>query len=268
VTSFDCAFCASSQVLPQKETTALHKPESVLPFVVEQQEVLDKFRVWIKSLWFRPSELKKQARVDGMKGVYLPFWTYDALTFSFWLAESGHYYYEKDANGKRVRKTEWRTAAGSHDEFFDDVLIQGSPSVPSHLVRALEPFETKKLIPYKPEYLSGKAAEDYRRDMVACWPDARARIDGAIKAACKKKIPGDTHRNLKVRTSYNNRTYKLCLLPIWLASYRYMNKSYTYAVNGQTGRISGDAPFSWIKIAAFVLTLASLIGAFVYFQNA
>ena len=266
VSSYLCAFCSSNQVVPQENAVTLHTPESVLPFVVEQREVLEKFRVWIKGLWFRPSELKKQARADRVQGIYLPFWTYDSLTNSWWTADAGYYYNETNDQGEEVRKTRWEPASGTHSKFFDDVLIQASPSVEPGLIRSLEPFDTKKLVPYSPEFLSGMAAEDYRSDMLECWPDARSRINSVIKSECGRMVPGDTHRNLSVTTSFLNRTFKLCLLPIWIASYRYQNKPYTYVVNGQTGKITGVAPYSWIKITAFILTIAAIIGAIAFSQ--
>ncbi len=261
ITSYSCAFCGSNQVVPQEQSTNLHKPESVLPFQVDQKRCIEEFKKWIASLWFRPSALKKQAKHDRLRGVYLPFWTYDALTASWWTAQAGYHYYEKDSEGKRVRKTRWESAAGDHHEFFDDVLIQASPSVAPGMVKDLEPFDTSKLVPYQPDYLSGMAAEDYRRDMPECWIDARAEIDTAIYSACARKVPGDTHRMLNVTSTYLNKTYKLCLLPIWIASYRYNEKPFTYVVNGQTGEVTGSAPYSWVKITLAVLAVLAIIGA-------
>ena len=266
ISSFSCAFCGSNQVLPQEQSTTLHKPESLLPFLVDQKQCLDAFRAWVKSLWFRPNALKAQARPEQLKGVYIPFWTYDSMTQSWWNGEAGYYYYESESyleNGewktRRVRKIRWEWRDGTHAEFFDDVPVQGSPSVDASLVRAIEPFDTKQLVPYKPDYLSGLAAEDYREDMIACWPRAKDRIDSAIYSACKQKLGGDEQRNLSVTTSYLNRTYKLCLLPIWIASYRYQEKPYTYIVNGQTGKVAGKAPWSWLKITLFVVTIIAIL---------
>ena len=267
ITAFSCAFCGSNQVVPNEEVRALHKPESLLPFRVPRDEVVQLFKTWVAGLWFRPNALKRQARADGLKGVYLPFWTYDAMTHSWWTAQAGYHYYEKDSEGNRVQRTRWESASGTHDEFFDDVLVQASPSVDAGLVQSLEPWPTKSLQPYQPQYLAGKLAENYRNDMPECWDTARSRIDSAIHSACSRAVPGDTHRFLNVKTSYLNRTYKLCLLPIWLATYRYSNKPYTYLVNGQSGEVTGDAPWSWVKISFAVLTVAAIIGGIVYAQN-
>ena len=128
ITSFSCAFCGSNQVLPQEQSTTLHKPESVLPFLVDQKRCLEEFRKWVNGLWFRPNALKQQARPEQLRGVYIPFWTYDSMTQSWWQGEAGHYYYEEESyrqNGewktRRVRKIRWEWREGTHAEFFDDV---------------------------------------------------------------------------------------------------------------------------------------------------
>jgi DNA-directed RNA polymerase subunit RPC12/RpoP len=267
VTATSCAFCGSDKVQPQADSPRLHKPESVLPFVVTKEQTLEVFRRWVSKLWFRPSALKKQARPDRLRGVYLPFWTYDSMTSSFWTAQRGDHYYEEDSEGNRERKTRWRSVSGDHSAFFDDVLVAGSSSVEAKLLQAVEPFDTNDLVPYQPAYLSGMVAEDYRTDMLECWPIGKGRMDVRINAAVVSMIGGDTHRRLDIQTTYLNRTYKLCLLPVWLATYRYNNTAYTYIVNGQTGAVAGTAPWSWVKIASFVLSIVGIIGGIIWSQQ-
>ena len=267
VTAASCVFCGSTQIQPMEQSPHLHKPESLLPFQVTRDQCIDLFRKWIKGLWFRPSSLAAEARADGLNGVYVPFWAYDALTYSLYHAERGDHYYETDDKGNRTQRTTWTWVNGTHSEFFDDVLAPGSASVARSLSQAIEPFDTKALVPYKPEYLAGLVAEDYRIDMPTAWGTAKSRVDDAIREACKRKVGGDTQRSLSIQTSYMNRMYKLCLLPIWIASYRFQSKSYSYLVNGQTGRVSGQAPFSWIKITLFVLALAAAIGGIAWLAN-
>ncbi len=269
VTSFKCAFCGSNQVEPQTGSSRLHRPESLIPFVIAQKQALERFRVWVKSLWFRPNALKKQATPEDLHGVYLPFWTYDSFTHSWYEGERGDHYYEEESyleNGewktRRVRRTAWTHVSGQHQQVFDDVPIPGSPSASPKLIREVENWDTKSLVNYSPDFLSGFCAEDYREDMLACWPRAKQRIDDVIYGECVRRVGGDEQRNVNVSTSYLSRTYKLCLFPLWIASYRYQGKPYTYVVNGQTGTVSGNAPLSWIKITLFVV---ALLGAIAFF---
>ncbi len=228
-------------------------------------------KTWIASLWFRPSALKKLAQLGQIRGVYIPHWTYDSMTHSFWEAQSGYYYYETesytDSEGnsqtRQVRKTRWKWTSGKHQAFFDDVLVCASKGVDPGLMVQAYPYDTTRLVNYDPRFLAGWAAENYRRTMLECWPDAREFIDGKIRTACAAKVPGDTHRSLSVESSYMNKTYKHCLLPLWFGTYHFKNIVWPLMVNGQTGEVVGKAPYSWVKITLLVLGILGTIALIV-----
>lgn len=270
VTSFSCPFCGSNQVEVIQASKRM-RPESLIPFAIDKKDAGKRFQDWIQRAWFRPDGFKKLARLERIYGVYLPHWTFDAMTESSWQAEAGHHYddYEvyTDAQGqtqkRSVRKTRWEWVKGKHSAFFNDVLVPATDTVDANLIAGIYPFSTEKLVAYDPRYLAGWAAEDYKLEMPACWPSAKAYIDGQIQSACAGKIGGDTHRNLTVWTSYFNQTYKLCLLPVWVSSYRYNNKLYSCLINGQTGQVAGTAPCSWLKVSLTVLFIVSLVTAII-----
>ena len=266
VTSFSCPFCGSNLVSASDDLIDRRKPESLLPFRITESAAVANFKAWIQGLWFRPNTLKTQASAGDIRGTYVPYWTFDTFTRSFWTAQSGTYYYVRDDEGKRQRKIRWRHVSGTHNAFFDDELVSGSRAVNKTLLKKIEPFPTDQLLGFREEYLAGHMALAYDNDMLECWPEAQSQIDAQVRAACRRAIPGDTHRGLAVTTSYLNRTYKLCILPIWIATYRYRNESYSYVVNGVTGTIAGDAPWSVIKILGAVVALAVVVGtAYQYF---
>ena len=268
VRSTTCPFCGSPQVDTTEAVEGV-RPESVIPFSVTETEAVTAFQKWIQGLWLRPNALQRLARLGTVQGVYIPHWTFDSLTQSFWSAESGTYYTETewytDSEGERqsrpVQKTRWEPASGSHRALFDDCLVHASRGVDVGLIRQIEPFHTEALVAYDPRFLAGWLAEDSQRTMRECWPDARTRMDEAIRNACIRKIPGDTHRGLSIRTRYLHPTCKLCLLPVWIAVYRYRRESYPCLVNGQTGEIHGKAPYSWIKVTFVVLIVLVLVFA-------
>ena len=285
VTATVCPFCGSHHVLAQKESSRVIQPESVLPFVVDQKTAVSKFQNWLGRGWFRPNEVKRIARhaEARLQGIYLPFWTYDAQTASRWQAEAGHYYYVSErytvtVNGRRenrtrqVQKVRWEPASGTHDEFFNDVLVYATRSVQEQILRRIYPYDTSKLVPYRPQYLAGWRAEEYQIDLEEGWETGQEIIRERIRDACARKVPGDTYRNLRVQSTFSDMTYKHTLLPVWIASYRYSNKVYNFMVNGQTGKVQGEAPISWWKVALTVLIvlmlLACIFGAMVLFGEA
>lgn len=249
-----CAFCGTPAVAEAATDPNLVQPAGVLPFSVERGEATGRFRGWLSSLWFRPNNLKRIASLESIRGVYVPFWTFDAKTVSHWTAEAGYH----RGSGKN-RRTEWRQAAGVLDHDFDDLPVPASRGIDADLARALEPFPTAQLKAYDPNYLSGFVAEQYGVDLPTAWSTAKTRMDATLLAACRNEVPGDTCRNLRVRTDYSARTYKSGLLPIWIAAYTYRGDSFRYVVNGATGQAAGTAPWSWVKISLAVAAILTIV---------
>lgn len=266
VTSTACPFCGSNQILEQALDPNLLQPESLVPFSLDKNSALALYRKWLGSGWFRPGDLTSAAGAEQVTGMYIPFWTFDAKAYSRWSAEAGYYYYERELQwvveqGERVkrmqevRKTRWQPASGDHRQFYDDVLICGSKSIKEDIVEKLSSFDTKKLVPYQPQYLSGWAAESYQVPLANAWIIGQKVIEERERDACDSLVPGDTHRSLNVKTSLSDVTFKHVLLPIWIASYRYQGKVFQFMVNGQTGEVEGEAPISWIKVAIAVIVV-------------
>lgn len=271
VTSQRCPFC-DMNIVAAAVSKKIIKPKSLLPFKVTDREAKDGYRKWIARLWFAPGELKKRATLDvAVTGMYLPFWTYDASTTSFYTGERGVYYYVTEtrrttnSEGKsveervEVRKTRWSVAMGTVWESFDDVLIPATRSLPEKLARALEPWDLPNLVPYRDEYLSGYLAESYQVDLAQGFEEAKAIMDGAIRAAVCRDIGGDEQRILAVKTRHDGVTFKHVLLPVWLSAYRYKNKVYRFMVNARTGEVQGERPWSATKITLLILAILAVI---------
>ncbi len=275
VVSTECAFCGSNQVVPQEHVAQVIKPESLLPFGVDQGEAVALFRDWLGRGFFRPTPVKKIAKHAEAKlqGVYLPFWTLDSFTSSWWWADAGYYYYVTesywgtDDEGNRVRRTRqvqkvrWQPASGSLQLRFDDVLVPGTDSVERGMIERIYPFDTEALVPYKAGFLSGWGAEAYTVDLRQAWETGQEIIHGLVRQACAREVPGDTHRNLQVDTAFSDMTYKHVLFPVWIASYRYKDKVYHFLINGQTGEVQGEVPISWIKVTLVVVVALIILAA-------
>ena len=280
VTATACDFCGSSHVLEQESNRNLIRPESVVPFQVDDGRARGQFGAWQKQLWFRPSDLKSRSRRVQISGVYVPYWTFDAGVDSSWTAQSGYYYYvdesytTTDSQGntvrktRRVRKIRWRPSWGERTDAYDDVLVCASHGLPTDLAEKLKTFDTSHLKPYRPEYLSGWKAEEYAIELNAGWSAAVSKMESSQRSRCASDVPGDTHRFLRVTNRFYDETFKHVLLPIWISSYRYRDKVYRFLVNGQTGEVTGEAPWSWLKITLAVAVVVGLaVGAWLLFAN-
>ncbi len=267
-----CTFCRSHQVLAREAAANPIRPESVVPFKVDKNTAGVRFDEWLGSLWFRPSDLRKMAQVEGLAGVYIPYWTFDARVYSQWTAQAGYYYYVDeqytDEQGQRqtrkVQHTRWEPARGQRNDFFDDVIICASKGLAGSLGDELKSFDTKALTPYRPEFLAGWRAEAYAVDLMPAWEIGQTKMLNEQYSRCSRDVPGDTHKDLNVHNDYSNVTFKHVLLPIWVCAYRYQDKPYQFLVNGQTGEVVGRAPYSIIKIVLFILFILAVIGGIVF----
>ncbi|MDB6129033.1 MAG: zinc ribbon protein [Verrucomicrobiales bacterium] len=256
-----CPFCGSAQLVPYDQIKAPIRPESLLPLKIPESEVRDRVREWYGNRWFAPNALGARAMTDVVKGIYLPYWTFDAQAHADWTAESGYYYYETehyaDSEGRsqtrEVQHTRWEFSAGQLDHFFDDDLVPGTRGVPLPLLAKIEPFPTTTdLMPYDPSFLAGWVVEQYQVDLSQAAELNRQHMDSTLESLCAQQVPGDTRRNLQVSAEYQTRSFKHVLVPVWLLSFDYGAKHYQVLVNGFTGKVAGKYPLSWVKISLAV----------------
>ncbi|MCB1395119.1 MAG: primosomal protein N' (replication factor Y) - superfamily II helicase [Rhodobacter sp.] len=271
----ECPFCGS----PVVTDTGTHrhiKPAALLPFKITERQAHDAMRGWLGRLWFAPSKLKDYARSDGSRldGLYVPYWAFDSDTRTRYTGERGDAYYETRTvtrNGKteteRVRKIRWHRVSGRVARKFADVLIMASQSLPRKYVRALEPWMLGELAPYDPQFLSGFRAEGYTVQLPEGHTMAVERMDEVIRQDIRRDIGGDEQRIHSVDTDHDDERFKHLLLPLWMAAYRYQGKTYRFVVNGQTGKVQGERPWSAWKIAGAVLVVVLLGAAYVYFSQ-
>ena len=262
--SQNCDFCGSPALLNMDDTQAPVRPGSVIPFQVPETQVREQIRGWYGSHWFAPNALGKKALTDTLHGIYLPYWTFDAQAHSDWTADSGEYYYTRDSQGKTERHVRWSPASGSADHYFDDMLIPASRGVHAGLLEKIGDFPTTSaLVPYDPGYLTGWVVEQYQIDLKAAAMASQARMEETMEDICGRQVPGDTYRNLNVATRLAAQTFKHVLLPVWLLTYTYGSKSYQVVVNGATGKIGGEYPISWIKVAIVTILVLLAIAVFI-----
>ncbi|CAN0583312.1 unnamed protein product, partial [Ectocarpus sp. 12 AP-2014] len=243
----------------------------VLPFAFDEARAHTAMNDWLGRLWFAPNGLKDYARKGRkMEGIYAPYWTFDAETQSRYRGERGTIYYEtrtvmRDGKPERIQvaRTRWRAASGAVARFFDDVLVLGSTSLPKSYTDALQPWDLAALEPYQPHYLSGFRAEAYTVELTDAFADARKQMDRVIERDVRFDIGGDRQRIHHIDTRVSDVTFKHILLPVWTAAYKYRGQSYRFVVNGRTGQVRGERPWSAIKIAIAViigLGLAAAVG--------
>jgi hypothetical protein len=122
-------------------------------------------------------------------------------------------------------------------------------------LKAVEPFPTAELIPYDAGYLAGWTVERYQIDLVAAAARSRQQMEAELRRLCGAAVGGDTYRNLDVRATFSDQRFKHILVPVWLMTYTYGATSYQVVVNGVTGSMAGERPWSWIKITLLIIVI-------------
>ncbi|AHD00311.1 hypothetical protein METH_05835 [Leisingera methylohalidivorans DSM 14336] len=270
----ECPFCATPVVTGTGSNRHI-KPKGVLPFAMTERAAHKAMTDWLGGLWFAPGGLREYARKGRrMQGIYVPYWTYDAQTRSRYSGQRGTVYYVTETyrqDGKtrtrQVPKVRWTAVSGRVQRFFDDVLVLASKGLPKRYTEALEPWDLSQLEPYQPQYLAGFRAEAYTVDLETGFAEAGQRMDRAIERDVRFDIGGDRQRIGGIDTQVSDVTFKHILLPVWLAAYKYRGKTYRFVINGQSGRVQGERPYSAVKIAAAALAAAIVIAAIAYFAG-
>jgi hypothetical protein len=269
-----CQFCSGALVAVD-QPEGLVAPEAVIPFHVDRRGAQESFGEWVRSRRFAPGALKNVGSTEGLQGIYLPHWTFDAHTETDYAGQRGDYYYVtvdrqvSDGQGgtrtesHQERRTRWRAASGHVARSFDDVTVVASRRLDPDKVEKMGPWQLEDARPFQSEFLTGYSALRYDVDPDEGSAQARQTMQHVIEEDCRDDIGGDEQRVSDMDISYSQAMFKLVLMPLWIATYLYGGKSWTVLVNANTGEVVGDRPYSVPKIVAAVLAALVVIGVIV-----
>ena len=268
-----CPFCGTPAIVDFVHDIT---PQSIIPFILTQQKAKERFKKWVGSLWFAPSALSKYfTENENLQGYYLPYWTYDSDTATNYSGQRGDVYYVtvtrtvvENGRQRNIRVQEprirWTPVNGRVGMPFDDVTIGATHTISRVIIDSLAPWDTSRLKAFDERYLSGFEAEEYTIGLDNGFEFAKAKMRSSIEQLIRRDIGGDQQQITHVDTAYNNVTYKNVLFPVWTATFKYKNKIYRYAINAQTGKISGEHPYSYIKIALAVIGVVLVVAGLYY----
>jgi len=270
--SLHCVYCSMPLVLEDAHKEDWILPGAVLPFQIDQKTSFQIFQRWVKGLWFAPKNIKKAALDPQFtKGLYLPYWTFDAQLQASYTGQRGVYYYVnkrvRNSKGKmvnqRVRKTRWYPASGQISGFVDDTLVKASQQRHGRIPRKIAFWNLKRLQPFNSSFLRGFVTEKYTIPLEQGHLSAKGEAERIAKRWCRQDIGGDTQRVTSMEMKLSEETFKHILLPVYISAYRYNGKEYNFFINGENGTISGSRPYSAWKIVLTILFIALIIGVLV-----
>jgi hypothetical protein len=242
-----CPFCGSVD-LKQQDDAKILAPRRVVPFRLSQDEAIASMRAWLGRGWFRPGDLSQQAAVVEMQPVYVPYWVFEAQTHTYWTADT--------SDTPPGARSHWYPLAGEHRGSYSGVLVGASGALSPAETSRLCPFDLSAGLPPEQVDLENITVEQFAVPRKYARPLASAGVEQGEAETCQASyVPGQA-RNVHVNVLIESLAGEPVLLPVWIMAYRYQDRVYRFLVNGQTGRATGTAPQSLVKIGVVVVAAA------------
>jgi len=274
-TALECPYCGSPTILPDRIAGGV-KPELVIPFTVTKEQAQKQFEEYFKGKKLMPNIfLNSRNRITQMRKLYVPYWLFDCN------ARADIVY---NAEKKTTqRQGEWEIERVAHYVVrrvgtmdFENIPVDGSEKLDNKITESLEPYDLSAAVPFHPAVLAGAMADHADVDAQACESRAVERVENSISSAIRSTVGGYTtvlERSKNIMAQGGKVTP--VLMPVWLITTEKEGKTYTFAINGQTGKLTCDVPvdvkkaFAWgggvfagvFGIAALIMYLINQMGS-------
>ncbi|MFC1996603.1 hypothetical protein ACFLXI_03210 [Chloroflexota bacterium] len=260
--SSNCPFCASNRVIARVASQEFLRPRFLIPFKLDSKDCHPRVQKWLGIGWMHPTGLSQAAAATQFRGIYLPYWTFDAAIQANWRAEVGYErterYYDNSSKSWKTRTCiEWRWESGHITQKPDDWLGIGTTRISKILLQRLYPFDMSALSTYEPDFLAGWQALNYDISLQDAWDTVKAEMREHARVGCRDRIKSSHVRNFSMFADFENETWRYILLPVYAAAYRFEGKIYQVLVNGQTGKVTGQKPVAWWKVWLAIAGLLS-----------
>lgn len=260
--STTCPFCASNRVIARVAIQDALRPRFMIPFKLESNDCQPRVKTWLGKGWMHPTDLARAAGAAEFRGVYLPFWTFDATIYANWRAEVGYerterYYDSSSKSWKTRTKIDWRWEEGRITQNPDDWLGIGTTKISHILLKRLYPFKVNELTAYEPGFLAGWQALNYDIPLQDSWDIVKAGMREQAQEGCRAQIKSHHVRNFSMLADFEDEVWRYILLPVYAAAYRFEKETFQVLVNGQTGMVSGQKPIAWWKVWLAIAGLLS-----------
>jgi len=257
-----CPYCGNPTVVPGQFAAGL-KPDYILPFKLDKNAAIEALKRYYNKKRFLDKSFSRDNHIDEIKGVYVPFWLYDAQTTASMrftaTKERSH-----TSGGYTVTETDHYRVTRDGTIAFQMVPVDASSKMPDAHMDSIEPYTYSDLRVFSLGYLPGFIADKYDLDAQFCSIRANERIKNSTEEVMKNTMSEYTTVTLEHSDIRLNRgDVKYALMPVWLLSTRWKESTYLFAMNGQTGKLIGDLPVSKLMYFSKFMTIAASIVAVV-----
>lgn len=255
-----CPFCGNPVVMMGQFSGAL-KPDYVIPFKLDKKAAKEALKKHYQGKRLLPKVFKDANHIDEIKGIYVPFWLFDAdanADIRYKATRTSHWS-DSDYN---YTKTDYYSIWRSGSLGFSGVPVDGSSKIENDLMESIEPFDFSQAVDFQTAYLAGYLADKYDVDAEQSIVRANERIKTSTEQAFQSTVQG----YVTVIPEYSgvrlfNTNAKYALYPVWILNTSWNGKKYTFAMNGQTGKLVGDLPLDKSALMKWRIALTGIVGA-------
>ncbi|SDB59618.1 hypothetical protein [Butyrivibrio sp. INlla16] len=255
--SLTCPFCSNNVVVKEKFAGDL-RPDYVIPFKKSKQDAMDSYAGYVKGKLLLPRVFFAQNHIDKIRGIYIPYWLYDAKIDADYRFEATKVRTWSDSDYNYTETSFYEVDRSGHEE-FSHVPHDASKEMPDDLMESIEPFNFSEAVPFNSGYLAGFLANRYDVDVEETKTHIVNRMENTVENDIRNTVTGYSSvtpitRNKQVRSL----SHKYALYPVWLLNTSWNGNNYLFAMNGQSGKFVGNLPVS--KGRAAVLYILSALG--------
>ncbi|MBQ2785591.1 MAG: hypothetical protein IJF02_03715 [Oscillospiraceae bacterium] len=260
-----CPYCENPAIMTGRVSGGL-KPDAVIPFKTAKKDAQTAFLKLCKSKPLLPKDFSNQQRLEKITGMYVPFWLYNCSgnQESRYRATRVHLWSDSRHNYKR---TDYYLLTRAARASFDNIPMDGSSKMDNAIMESIEPFDYTQMVDFETVYLSGYLADKYDVEHTAGKERIRQRVGSTLDDQIRASMIGYvTTIPLQMQLNIEHSKAKYVLLPVWMLHSRYKDKTYVFAMNGQSGKMTGTFPIcpkrsaAWFAgICAGVAVVATLI---------
>ena len=258
-----CPYCGNPVVLSGHFAGSL-KPDLVIPFKVDKKAAIAALNNHYKGKRLLPKVFKDQNHIEEVKGLYVPVWLFDADADAQVEYEATKVRTWSDSDYNYTETRHYAVLRGG-TLGFADVPVDGSTKMDDTLMESIEPFDITGAVPFQAAYLPGYLADKYDVDADASIGRANERIKRSTEEAFRSTVIGYTSvTTVDSNVRLENGRAKYALLPVWILNTQWNGQKFTFAINGQTGKIAGDLPMDKVAFWKYLLGVTAAVTALAF----
>lgn len=255
-----CAFCGSPTIIAERLVDA-RLPKYVIPFKYGRGKAVEAFFKWCKAGRFTPIDFVKDSNVEKLTGLYVPFWLFDCDS-DMDITADARTVSSSTSGSKTTTTTSYYQLIRKRKLHWEDIPLDGATRIDDKLMEVVEPYDYHAMEGFDMKYLAGFFADKYDQPPEALEGKLEARRKKYFNAIYKSSVSHfSSVSNVVDKSIHHKPETQYALLPVWMLNYKYLGKTYTFAMNGQTGKIAGEMPISIVKLIILGLTVLPAAGA-------